>query len=81
LDKNELIHHTALTLVFEKIFFLFGLKQEEHTIPEEINAFAEAREKARNEKDFAESDRLRDLIIERGYKVEDIPGSYRVKKL
>jgi len=81
LDKSELIHHTALTLVFEKIFFLFGLKQEEHTIPEEINAFAEAREKARNEKDFAESDRLRDLIIERGYKVEDIPGSYRVKKL
>lgn len=81
LDKNEPIDRTALTLVFEKIFFLFGLKQEETIIPEEISVFAEAREKARNEKDFTESDRLRDLIIARGYKIEDIPGSYRIKKL
>ena len=81
LDKNEPMNRVALLVVFEKIFFLFGLRQEKNVIPEEINAFAKAREKARTEKDFAESDRLRDLILTRGYKIEDIPDGYQVKKI
>ncbi|MEI8096852.1 MAG: cysteine--tRNA ligase [Candidatus Moraniibacteriota bacterium] len=81
LDKNEPIRQSALITVFEKIFFLFGLKQEKNIIPEDIHAFAQAREKARVEKDFAESDRLRDLISARGYKVEDTTSGYQVKKI
>lgn len=81
LDKNEPMNRTALTGVFEKIFFLFGLKQEKNVIPEEIDVFAKAREKARQEKDFTESDRLRDLILASGYKVEDLPGGYQIKKI
>jgi cysteinyl-tRNA synthetase len=57
------------------------LKQEKNIIPEDIHAFAQAREKARTEKDFAESDRLRDLISARGYKVEDTASGYQVKKI
>lgn len=81
LDKNKSVNRVALLGVFEKIFFLFGLRQEKNIIPEEINSFAKAREKARTEKDFAESDRLRDFISARGYKVEDTSTGYQVKKI
>ena len=43
---------------------------------------AAARVEARKNKNWAESDRLRDEIKAAGYAVEDIPGGgYRVKKL
>ena len=54
----------------------------EETIPAEITALAEARSAARKNKNFAESDRLRDELKNHGYSIEDIPGgSYRLKKL
>lgn len=80
LDVNELINSVALETIFEKIFFLFGLASEKETIPQDVEDLAKARETARQTKDFAESDRLRDLIEKRGYKTEDAPGGYRLKK-
>jgi cysteinyl-tRNA synthetase len=81
LDEKKEINRDVLKTFFKKIFFLFGLQAENNIIPEEINTFALERETARKKKDFAESDRLRDLIETRGYKVEDVAGGYRVKKL
>lgn len=80
LDTKETVHRAALQSLFGKIFFLFGLKQETDAVPEEVDVFARARETARANKDFAESDRLRDLILAHGYKVEDVPEGYRLKK-
>lgn len=80
LDTNELINGTALKSVFERIFFLFGLAEENQVIPEEIHALARARDAARDQRDFAESDRLRDEIASKGYKVEDTARGYRLKK-
>jgi len=80
LDQKEKIDREALKKIFEKIFFLFGLVLEKDTIPEDVEDLAKQREAARLTKDFAESDRLRDLIEKRGYKAEDIPGGYRIKK-
>ena len=50
-------------------------------IPAEVTALAEARVAARQEKNFAESDRLRDEIVRLGYKMEDTDAGYRLKKL
>lgn len=80
LDTSELINVIALESVFQKIFFLFGLQMEKTTIPQEIVMLAQERVKARLEKNFSESDRLRDEIAAHGYTVEDIPGGYRLKK-
>jgi len=80
LDKHDPINLTALRNVFEKMFFLFGLQKEKSTIPEEITTLAQARETARVNKDFAESDRIRDLIASHGYKIEDTSTGYQIKK-
>lgn len=81
LDAHERIDRDALKDVFGKIFFLFGLVLEREMIPAGIEALAKEREAARAAKDFAASDRLRDEIASRGYRVEDIPGGYRLKKI
>jgi len=80
LDQKETVDAAVLGLVFEKIFLFFGLTREKEIIPTDVEDMAKAREAARQTKDFAESDRLRDLIEKRGYKAEDIPGGYRLKK-
>jgi cysteinyl-tRNA synthetase len=36
---------------------------------------------ARNNKNWGESDKLRDLIREKGYLVEDLENSYKIRKL
>lgn len=62
------------------LFKYFGLKIEEVLIPDDVRTLAEARETARCEKNFAESDRLRDLIREKGFEVEDTSSGQRIKK-
>ena len=46
-------------------------KQQEVKIPKEILDLVEKRKQARQEKNWEESDRLRDLIKEKGYEVKD----------
>ena len=54
----------------------------DNSIPAEIEALAVARVEARKAKNWAESDRLRDEIKNKGYVVEDVPGGgYRLKAL
>lgn len=50
-------------------------------IPEEIKKLAMERQKAREEKNWAESDRLRDLIKEKGYLVEDLKNDCKIRKV
>jgi len=59
---------------------LFGLGSvaERETAPAEVVELAEARERARAEKDFAEADRLRAEIAELGWDVRDVPGGYEL---
>lgn len=54
----------------------------DNSVPAEIEALAQARLEARKNKNWAESDRLRDEIKNKGYALEDVPGGgYRLKKL
>lgn len=50
-------------------------------IPEEIKALAETRLQARADKNWAESDRLRDELTQRGWLIKDAPGGYEVEPL
>ncbi|MBN1157736.1 cysteine--tRNA ligase [Candidatus Woesearchaeota archaeon] len=57
------------------------MKFEEEEAPKEILDLVAQREDARKRKDWTEADRLRDLIKEKGYAVDDSKGGARVKKL
>jgi cysteinyl-tRNA synthetase len=47
--------------------------QEDGALAAEVEALIEARKQARASKDFAESDRIRDSLLERGIVLEDTP--------
>ena len=55
----------------DEVFGLGLLEREEVEVPEDVLALAEEREKARGEKNFARSDELRNLILEKGFVVRD----------
>ena len=69
----------------EKFDTVLGIKitekKEQEAIPEEILELVEQRKKAREEKNWAESDRLRDLISEKGYAVKDTKEGMEVNPL
>ena len=57
------------------------LSEEEEGIPSEITELVEQRAAAKKAKDFAEADRIRDLITSKGYSVKDTPQGPQVEKL
>lgn len=68
--------------LWEKMNKVFGLNisKEEAEIPEEIRKLAQERDNAKKIKDFEESDKIRKMIEEKGYIVEDMKGNYKIKK-
>lgn len=67
-----------LLLEFDKVLGLdlanskeYLEKEEKQEIPEEIQKLLEERKTARENKNWAESDRIRDLLKEKGYTVKD----------
>lgn len=59
----------------------FDKLKDSQKIPEEIKKLADAREKARKEKDWQKSDELRNKIEESGYKIEDTEAGAVIKKI
>jgi cysteinyl-tRNA synthetase len=51
---------------------------ERDVAPPEVAALAEARQAARAAGDFAESDRLREEIVDLGWEVRDVPGGFEL---
>ncbi|MFA6602316.1 MAG: cysteine--tRNA ligase [Candidatus Shapirobacteria bacterium] len=87
LVKDETVSHEdrkATILDFDRVLGLkldqynYSIKEE---VPEEIETLMEARTKARSEKNWAESDRLRDEIKSKGWEVEDTPQGPKANKL
>ncbi len=58
-----------------------GQKQTLEEIPAEVESLAEQRLKARQAKDFAEADRIRDELKAMGWTIEDTPQGPRPKKI
>ncbi len=70
----------ATLLRFDEVLGL-GLKNlHAETIPEEVEMLAKDREAARTSKDFAESDRLRKEIEDRGFDVKDTSDGQKITK-
>lgn len=70
----------ALLDKFNQVLGLDLLKTEEIEIPEEVSELLTKRETARNEKNFAESDRIRDAILALGFEVLDTPEGQKIQK-
>ena len=71
--------------LLKKFDTVLGIKIDEtelkEEIPQEILDLAEKRKEARNNKNWSESDKLRDMILEKGYIVKDTKeGTEIVKK-
>ena len=81
LPKSKDVYQLALQ--FDKVFALnldkvSETKQPAIDIPDDIKQLAETRLAARKAKNWAESDRLRDLISERGYAIKDTANGYEI---
>ena len=65
---------TVLALDFEK-------EDKKIEIPEEILKLAEERKKARDNKNWNDSDKIRDIIKEKGYVIKDNKDGYEITKI
>ncbi len=73
-----------LLLEFDKVLGIDIEKQEENKeldLPEEISNLLEERKKAREEKNWALSDEIRDKLKEKGYMVKDTKEGMQVEKI
>ena len=80
LDSEEIHDSEKLELMkeYDKVLGLDLLKEEKKEIPTEITELAEKRLLARKEGNWAESDKIRDQIAEKGYEIKDSPGGYEI---
>ncbi len=81
LPRSKDVYNLALT--FDKVFALdFDKIKEQATpqieIPNDVKAMAELRLQARKEKNWAESDRLREVISYMGYNIKDTKDGYEL---
>ena len=80
MDAGTLRNTENTQKTFLECIDILGLTLEEAgSIPTEIRHLAEARQKAREEKNFPEADRLRGEIEHAGWFIEDIPHGYTLK--
>jgi len=81
--ENKLTAKEALKILklWEKMNKVFGLviASSATEISEEVQQFLTEREKARNNKNWKRLDEIRDLLLEKGYIVEDTANGQVVK--
>ncbi|MFA6594462.1 MAG: cysteine--tRNA ligase [Candidatus Buchananbacteria bacterium] len=70
----------ATIIEFDRVLGLNLSQLEAEEIPTEIKTLAETRFKARQTKNWAESDRLRQTIADLGWQVEDSKDGYKLKR-
>lgn len=70
----------GLKMLAEMTDVLGLLSKEYDATPEDIKVLVEARTAAKKAKDFAEADRIRAEVLEKGYIIEDTPKGPKVRK-
>lgn len=72
----------ATILDFDKVLGLnLNKEMKKEEIPEEIYQLVEKRQEARKNKNWMESDRLREVIKDKGYLVEDLGNQCKIKQI
>lgn len=81
--KSELSNEVILATVldFDKVLGLGLDKIKKDIIPEEVENLAKERKQARDNKDWAKSDELRNKIRDLGYEVKDNDSGYEITKI
>jgi cysteinyl-tRNA synthetase len=82
-NKIDAADKKATLIDFDKVLGLnlnVGIEKDEE-VPEDVLQLAKERNKMRMEKNWAESDRLRQLILEKGYLVEDLKDDCKIRKI
>ncbi|MCL5410630.1 MAG: cysteine--tRNA ligase [Patescibacteria group bacterium] len=82
LDAEDLNPAEKIELMkkYDKVLGLDLLEVEKIDIPKEVVELVEKRLKARNEKNWSESDRLREEISAKGYEILDTKEGFEIKK-
>lgn len=82
MDDYKLQNAPAVKKILDKTLGALGISItiEEVTIPKEILSLAQEREEARQNKDFARSDELRDQIAAQGYEITDDADGFKLNK-
>ena len=70
-----------LLLKFDQVLGLRIDEEEKIELPEEIQKIVNERKIARENKDWAKSDELRDLLLEKGYSVKDTKVGMDIRKI
>ena len=79
-EKSKDIYN--LMLDFNKILGLnLDLQIENDIIPQEIEDLATERWNAKQNRDFAKADSLRQILLEKGYKLLDSKDGYKIEKI
>lgn len=78
-DLNQIKNTYSLLGLFTK-HYSEVLKEEAVEIPEDVKAIAEERFLARQNKDWAKSDELREVLSQKGYLVKDAKDGYTLSK-
>ena len=80
LPKSRDVYELALQ--FDRVFALdfdkIKEEKQELIIPDEVKELAEKRLDARRNKNWAESDRLREEIAQKGYAIKDTAQGYEI---
>ena len=84
LAENKLSNKNVVKIkdfmkTIDKIFSI--LQEERHSIPKEVKELVKKREKARKNKDFKNSDNIREKIKSLGFYIDDTKEGYIIKKL
>lgn len=81
-EVNEVQAQSCLSMLkaFDQVLGVMNFEPLSLEIPHELQTALEERQKARQEKNWKESDRLRDFILSRGYLIEDTPTGPKLKK-
>ena len=80
-ESNKKIVVDSLNMLMELSNVLGILTMEEEGIDEEIEALIKEREDARKNKDFARSDEIRDLLLEKNIEIKDTRTGTKWKRI
>ena len=84
-EENKSVQYAKLIEKFDEVLGLdirnYKNYQKEIEIPDEVNELIQKRNIARKEKNWAESDKLRDEIKKMGYNVKDTANGVEISKI